>query len=71
MHDAGFGGVVVVAVELVVMQALGCAIGRRCYRAPSGRTANHLGREVVDRYLIGSGTFAAEPTLTAAAQIMQ
>lgn len=71
MHDASLGSVVVIAVELVVTQALGCTVGGRRYRAASGRAADQFGREVVDRYLTGSDTLAAVLSLATAAQIMQ
>lgn len=71
MHDTDLGGVVVVAVELIVMQAFSSTIGGRSYYTPSGRAANHLGGKVVNRYLTGSCTLAAAPSLAPAAQIMQ
>lgn len=59
MHHAGFGGVVMVTAELIVVQALSCTIGCGRHRAAPSGSADHLGREVVDRYLIGSGTLTA------------
>ncbi len=56
MHDARLGGVVVVAVELVVVQPLAGSVGgRRDDDAPAG-AADHLGREMVDSHGGGSGS---------------
>ena len=61
MHHAGLEGVVVVAVQLVVVQALCRAIRRRRDRAAPRATANHLGGEVIDRhaYPVAAGETAA------------
>ena len=43
MHHAGLGGVVVIAVERVVVQPLAGAVGGRGDRAASAGAADHLG----------------------------
>ena len=55
MHDTGLLGIVVVAVELVVVQPFPCTVGSRGDGAASAGAADHLGGEVVDRYGGGSG----------------
>jgi len=63
MHHAGLGRVVVIAVEIVVVQALGGTIGGGRNRAAPGGAADHLGGEVVNRHAVSTplGGGAADP----------
>ncbi|WP_231873538.1 hypothetical protein [Acetobacter tropicalis] len=50
MHHAALVREVMGAVQAVVMQARGRAIGRRCHRAPAGGATDDLGMQVIDRH---------------------